>query len=320
MFSSGRKQRHTSRTRAIGFLAGNLLPFQRMSALSWFRIGSLRESIRARYAESGCERYGMDVDTFEQHVTAVVQRYAGQDPVAHQIALVKSLHIEELVLARACSAGNETAWDVFLTRYRAELHRAGCQITRDESSGREIADGLYAELYGLPNREGRRVSKFDYYMGRGSLGGWLRTLMAQKHIDQCRRGARDVSLEEQMESGVAFTCEVAPAISPNAEPVSAAISGALTQCSAEERFLLAAYFLDGFTLAQIGKQVGVHESTISRKLDRVTARIRKDVRKRLMAMRIGRTKCDELLAELDVRDLNVNVNAGLRQEKGIETF
>jgi RNA polymerase sigma-70 factor (ECF subfamily) len=291
-----------------------------MSAFSWLRFGTLRDAIRTRYAESRAQDYGIDAGAFERHVTAVVERYAGNSPANEQIALVKSLHIEDLLLARACSDGNETAWDVFLSRFRAELYRAGCQITRDDAAGRELADGLYAELYGLPNRDGRRVSKLDYYMGRGSLGGWLRTVMAQKHIDRCRTGSRDVSLEEQMEQGVSFAAASSPDYAPDSSPVSTALAAALADCTPEERLLLATYFLDGCTLAHIGRQLGVHESTISRKLDRLTTKIRKRVRKRMLASGFGTARCDELLAELDVRDLNVDVAKTLRQEKGIGTF
>jgi RNA polymerase sigma-70 factor (ECF subfamily) len=228
--------------------------------------------------------------------------------------------VQELVLARACSAGNETAWDVFLASYRGDLVRAACQIARDDAAGREIADSAYAELYGLPNREGRRVSKLDYYMGRGSLAGWLRTVIAQKHIDRCRTAVHHVSLEEQMEQGVGFA-SAPPAETPaNPEPVNIALAATLAQCTPEDRLLLAAYFLDGRTLAQIGRQLGVHESTISRKLDRLTTSIRKGVRKRMLHAGFSPARCDELLAELDVRDLNTDVGATLRQEKGIGTF
>jgi len=291
-----------------------------MSPLSWIRPGSLRDAIRARCGESKAERYGMDADTFERHVRAVVARYAEAAPVQDQIALVKSLHIEELVLARACSAGNDAAWDALLSRYRTDLYRAACQMTRDDAAGRELAKGLYAELYGLPNREGRRISKLDYYMGRGSLAGWLRTVLAQKHIDRCRAGARDVSLDEQMEQGAAFAAEASAPAPVEAGPAGAAIASSLAECTAEERFLLASYFLDGRTLAQIGRHMGVHESTISRKLDRLTVRLRKRIRKRLLAGGMGAAECDELLAELDVRDIDVDVAANLRQEKGIGTF
>jgi RNA polymerase sigma-70 factor, ECF subfamily len=291
-----------------------------MPTLSWIRFGSLRDAIGARYAESRAQDYAVDPEAFTQYVTAVIQRYAPHAAVSEQIALVKSLHIEDLVLARACSSGNDTAWDVFLTRYRPDLYRAACQITRDDAAGRELADGLYADLFGLPNREGRRVSKLDYYMGRGSLAGWLRTVMAQMHIDRCRAGARNVSLEEQMEQGVSFPSPPAPQIPDSPEPLTVALSAALADCSPDERLLLATYFLDSRTLAQIGRQLGVHESTISRKLDRLTTLIRKRVRKRLLESGLNSVRCDELLAELDVRDLNIDVAATLRQEKGIGTF
>jgi RNA polymerase sigma-70 factor (ECF subfamily) len=288
--------------------------------LSWIRFGNLRDAIRARYDESRAQDYAIDPDAFERHVMAVVERYAPRSPASEQIALVNSLHVEELVLARACSAGSDRAWDVFLTRFRAELHRAACQIARDDTAGHEIADGLYAELFGLPNREGRRVSKLDYYMGRGSLAGWLRTVMAQKHIDRCRSGSREVSLEEQMDHGVGFASAPAAENPANPDPVNAALATALGECTPEDRLLLATYFLDGRTLAQIGKQLGVHESTISRKLDRLTTRVRKRVRVRLLEAGLGPARCEELLAELDVRDLDVDVAATLRQEKGIGTF
>jgi hypothetical protein len=38
------------------------------------------------------------------------------------------------------------------------------------------------------------------------------------------------------------------------------------------------------------------------------------VRKRLQAAGVNARRCDELLQELDVRDLNVDVAANLRQE------
>lgn len=291
-----------------------------MPALSWLRSGSLRDAIRTRYAESRAQDYQIAADTFEQLVTDVIQRYAAQASATEQISLAKSLHIEDLVLARACSAGNDTAWDFFLARYRADLYRAACQITRDDSTGHELADSLYAELFGLPNREGRRVSKLDYYMGRGSLAGWLRTVLAQRHIDRCRTGAHNVSLEEQMEQGVAFASPAPPETPHDAQPVNAALTAALAECASEDRYLLAAYFLDGRTLAQIGRQLGLHESTISRKVDRLTTSIRKRVRKRLLESGISPPRCDELLAELDVRDLNIDVTQSLRQEKGIGTF
>ncbi|HLY42693.1 MAG TPA: sigma-70 family RNA polymerase sigma factor [Terracidiphilus sp.] len=281
---------------------------------------ALRGAIAQRYDESDGSKYGITLELFEGIVAAVIGRYAAGAAEEERLALVASLRIEELVLARACTAGNETAWNAFLNRFRAPLYEAAYRIARDETMGRELADELYAELYGMPNREGKCISKLDYYMGRGSLEGWLRTVLAQQHVNRFRAKARDVSLDEQVEGGASFA---APAAEPQPEPngvLSAAVAEALAEATAEERFLLASYYLDQRRLADIARQLGVHESTISRKLDKLTGALRKRIRKRMQATGMHPRRCDELMEQIDVRDMNVNVSANLRQEGSTGTF
>jgi len=55
-------------------------------------------------------------------------------------------------------------------------------------------------------------------------------------------------------------------------------------------------------------------------LKRVTSVIRKRIRKRLISGGVDARRCDEILEELDVRDLQVDVERNLRQEKKIQTF
>ncbi|MGD0939459.1 MAG: sigma-70 family RNA polymerase sigma factor [Terracidiphilus sp.] len=280
----------------------------------------MTDAIAQRYNESGAESYGIKPQHFQQMVGAVVIRYAADTNEAERLELVAMLRVGELVLARACSAGNEHAWDVFLVRFRASLYETAYRIAKDEAAGRELADGLYAELYGVPNREGRRVSKLDYYTGRGYLEGWLRTVLAQQHVNRCRSHAKEVSLDEQVEAGVSFAASSPIDATETDDRVTNAIVQTLAEVSSEERFLLASYFLDQRTLANIGRQLCVHESTVSRKLEKLTKELRKRLRKRLQAAGFNTRRCDELLQELDVRDLNVKVAENLRQERPVETF
>ena len=118
-------------------------------------------------------------------------------------------------------------------------------------------------------------------MGRGSLEGWLCTVLAREHINHCRSTRNDVSLDEQIEGGVSFAQPDAPIAIETDDHVGPAISATLAELKAEERFLLASYYLDQRTLAEIGAQLGVHESTVSRKLDKLTGALRKRVRWRL---------------------------------------
>ena len=55
----------------------------------------------------------------------------------------------------------------------------------------------------------------------------------------------------------------------------------------------------------------VHESTISRRIDKLTKHLRKSILKSLGASGLDRRAAEELL-EADVRDLAVNVSAHLR--------
>ena len=121
-----------------------------------------------------------------------------------------SLRLEELVLARACMAGSDTAWEIFLTRYRGPLYEAAYKIAHDEATARGLADSLYAELYGVDQKGEARTSKLNYYLGRGSLAGWLRTVVAQEYVNQYRRRKRETSLETAIEDGKQFPAAEPP--------------------------------------------------------------------------------------------------------------
>jgi len=282
---------------------------------------SLWTAIAARYSESGGARYGITPERFQQILVAVVARDAGDLTEAERVDLVGSLRVADLTLARACSDGNEAAWEAFLTRYRVPLYEAAYSIARDEATGRELADGLYADLYGISsNREGRRQCKLDHYMGRSSLEGWLRAVLSREYVNRYRSRSREVSLDQQLEAGVEFeSSPVADEKGPD-DCIGIAVCQTLADVSAEERFLLASWYLDQRTLADIGRQLHVHESTISRRLDRLTATLRKRVRKRLQEAGLSSRDCDEMMLELDIRDLNVNIAASLKQETPFETF
>ena len=278
-------------------------------------LGSaVSKTIAQRYDESSAERYGITPESFHNIVAAVVFRYASEAGEQEQLDVVATLHVEELALARACSAGNETAWEVFLTRFRVPLYESAYRIAKDETTGRELADGLYADLYGMPNREGHRISRLDYYMGRGSLEGWLRTVLSQQYVNRYRSQSKEVSLDAQVEAGVSFAAPPAESAPAADDRIAVAVAQTLAELSSEERYLLASYYLDQRTLADIGRQLRLHESTVSRKLERVTREVRKRVRKRLQAVGFHPRRCDELMQELDIRDLNVDVTATLSKK------
>jgi RNA polymerase sigma-70 factor (ECF subfamily) len=229
------------------------------------------------------------------------------------------LRVEELALARACAAGHERAWEVFLTRYREKLYDIAGYITKESSAARELADSIYAELYGTATRDGQRTSKLASYTGRGSLDGWLRTVMAQEHINRYRRQRRLVSLEEETEEGFQLAAPESEATIVVDARVEAAVDEVLAALTPEDRFVLASYFLDERTLAEIARTLGVHESTISRKLDKLAKSLRKQILASLGRRGMSRRQAQEAL-DVDVRDLRVNIRSRLAQETGGPAF
>jgi RNA polymerase sigma-70 factor (ECF subfamily) len=270
------------------------------------------------YAAARAAEFGLERGEFDGILQAIgAKGLSGEQDAARRVAFYRSLRIEELALARACAAGNERAWEVFLTRFRARLYEAALSIARNDSVGRELADSLYADLYGTTVRDGKRVSKLDFYTGRGSLEGWLRSVLAQEFINRYRSHSRLVSLDEQVdEDGVQFAAPPqsngeAQAADPR---VNAAVDAALAALEAEDRLVLAAYFLDGRKLAEIGRMLGVHESSISRRLDRIAAKLQRDIVQRLARAGMSRRQAEEAM-ECDVRDLTVNVRARLEARR-----
>ena len=220
-----------------------------------------------------------------------------------QATFFGGIKLGDLVLARACAAGNERGWERFVANYRQPLVRAAIAITGNDTLGRELADQLYGELFGLTTRDGERRCPLLSYRGRGSLIGWLRTTLAQRHVDHHRRSHREQPLEE---------FDVPAPVAEKEKPASEltllekAVEGALRECEAEERFVLATYYLDERTLKQIADVLHVHEATVSRKLKRACEDLRKQVLRNLQNAGLSRRAADEALGA-DPRDLDMNL-------------
>src|SRR5215471_5155420 len=270
------------------------------------------------HAKAGCDRVGLTRESFSTILVEVGTKY-GSKSEAEARSFLLSLRIDELALARACAAGENSAWEIFLTKYREKLYLSALRIAREDTAARELADTLYADLYGTTTRDGKRVSKLSSYTGRGSLEGWLRTVLAQEYVNRYRRTKRLVSLEEESEEGTQFPSPQPEPVFPVDARVETAVDRTLAALAPEDRYVLAAYFLDERTLADIARTLGVHESTISRKLDKQAKSLRKQILAGLGRRGMSRRQAQEAL-QVDVRDLRVNIRNRLAQETGGGAF
>jgi RNA polymerase sigma-70 factor (ECF subfamily) len=277
----------------------------------------VNELLAELHAKAGCERIGLTRESFAVILCEVGTKYGAASETDAR-AFFLSLRVDELALARACVAGENSAWEIFLTKFREKLYLSALRIAREDSAARELADGLYADLYGTTTREGQRVSKLASYTGRGSLEGWLRTVLAQEYVNRYRRTKRLVSLDEESDEGVQFRAPDPEPEIPADNRLARVTDDVLAGLPAEDRMVLSAYYLDGRTLAEIARMLGVHESTISRKLDKLAKTLRKQILASLTQSGMSRRQAEEAM-ETDVRDLQVNIRHSLRQGLAQET-
>jgi RNA polymerase sigma-70 factor (ECF subfamily) len=304
------------------------MPSQPVEASVPAGISAVPETIHVLnelWRESDAAAYGLEREQFNEILEriAATQNFGlAQGAKAsrqQQEVFFYGLRLADLVLARACASGHQGAWEHFLAVYRQPLTRAAIAITGNETLGRDLADQLYAELYGLTTRDGVRRSPLDSYRGKGSLMGWLRTTLAQRYVDHHRRTRRELPLDDPAD-GYEPQATVAEPETPlaNLQLLSKAIEEALRQLAAEERFLLASYYLDGRTLLDIAPLLRVHEATVSRKLHRVTGDLRKQIVRNLQRLGMSKPAAQEALGT-DPRDLNLNLKKIL-QSSSLDAF
>jgi RNA polymerase sigma-70 factor (ECF subfamily) len=223
----------------------------------------------------------------------------------------ESLQIEDLVLGRACAEGNEAAWDRFLRKYRPVLDGAAMLLCKDEAASRDVVSLLIGDLYGTAlDHAGRRRSKLASYAGRGSLAGWLRATLAQTCIDRQRVSRRFVSLGEALPLLTGMRTQ--ESAGPTDVRLGPAVEDLLRELPAESRLLLKAYYLDGMTFAEIGRLMGMHESTVSRRVGKLTTGLRRSLVRLLRKRGMSFAAAKEALGA-DVRRIAVDVRRTLLQ-------
>jgi RNA polymerase sigma-70 factor (ECF subfamily) len=257
------------------------------------------------------ESHSLDADALVPRIKSSVEKYLLRDDenaADQSIAkFIDELQADDLCLIVACERGNERAWTDLVERFTPTVRSAARSASSNEDGAQDLAQSIWAELYGLRVRaDGKPASKLAYYSGRGSLAGWLRAVVAQLAIDQHRRQSRTVQTEDdadfdRLSRGDGDGQELyraTPALNPE-EAMSDKLAGAEMQealarsmkgLSDEDRLLVKLYYFDGLRLREAGSVLGVHEATASRRLTRIHRELRERVESILTGL--GWTKAE----------------------------
>jgi len=219
----------------------------------------------------------LSLDEFQARIDEILPREMRPPDEQSRMDAVARIHCEDLFLATACSRHNRVAWEYFADIYLPLLRNFSARACGSPDDGEDLAQEIITKLLKEQNR-------LAGYTGRGSLAGWLRAAVSHAAVDRFRRKRKQVSLEEL------------PANSPQmalADPgtkaeeelfdarwstvISGIANDIVSRLPAQDRVLLGLYFLRGVTLQTIRKQLGIHEATASRWLEKLRRDIRKQV-------------------------------------------
>ena len=307
---------------------------------------SLMAEIYAQCKENA-PNYGDLSDCFESSLEKTVRKYiqnnASEKPTVEEVKeFLRQIQAEDLHLALACANGNERAWWEFDQQHRSYLERVARHLARTDIDAQEVVDTVYVELYGTRVLDGERVSKFSTYSGRGSLRGWLRTVIWHSLVDLHRASHDAVSLDEMTENvGEGYTHASFTEVNLGGESemieqiakdryrkaTLSSIENAFANLDNHEKLLLLYYHVENLKLREIARLVEniesplrgwfqrksvsreenpatrIHESTIMRWLEKSYAKVLKTFRTELQATHKLSEKELEICMELATQDL-----------------
>jgi RNA polymerase sigma factor (sigma-70 family) len=281
----------------------NRTPENGMDGVSVGRIVLLtgcQTLVNQLFAESGAAAWGLQRDLFAAALELSARKRFGEESsgAGNIEGYLSTLHLQDLALACACAEARAEAWDYFVSSFRGYLRTAAGAILRcpaTSPSACELADSLFADLYGLGEGANRR-SLFRYFHGRSSLKTWLRAVLAQRHVDAIRAGRRFTDLEGADGHAALSAPHSAPPrrrSSAAAEPLQdphrnellalfrRKLEVALGLLDTRDKERLRLYYAAEHTLAEIGRKLGEHESSASRNLDRTRRELRQQVEQAL---------------------------------------
>jgi len=278
-------------------------------------LAACKPLIARLFAESGGARWGLAAEEFSKTLERSAKKCPADGAGAREISkYLEGLHIQDLALACACAEGLVAAWEHFVGAYQEYLRTAAGAILRcpaTSANARELADSLLAELYGLSEGKRAEQSLFRYFHGRSSLKTWLRAVLAQRHVDAIRAGARLTEFPEETDGGsgnreLAERGRAQMILDPHRERYLRLFTGtmeaALGLLEAQDRERLRLYYAEQRTLAEIGRALGEHESSVSRNLERIRRQLRHDVEE---VLRKGRSGTNGAAGEAGLSDAEI---------------
>ena len=257
-------------------------------------LENYRDTIHRLYLSSDAAKWHVPESSFAEALRRSCERRFSVEPTpvdrAEVIRFLLALHVSDLALAVGCFRGDAEAWDHLVSTYRAPIDAFALAVLGNSARANEIADSLWADLYGMRATNGDRRSPLEHYGGRSSILSWLRVVVTRLEADRWRATRPTEPLSDERDGNSSVHSDVVDSPDPDRAKLIAALDHSLREAlnalSPADRLRLSYYYVQNLTLAQTAALTGEHESSTSRHLarardairDRVTRILRREYR------------------------------------------
>jgi len=236
---------------------------------------------------------GLDLIAYRTRINSILAKHVGaaSDP-KQSFSFVKLLHGRDLYLATACAQHSpgkpasgahesaehaDAAWKTLELHYKGFVYDLVRFFYRPSFISQDLADNIIADLF-LPDQSG--VSRIASYDGRSSLSTWLRVIVCNRAINaqRCSANSKSVDIQPEMPDKPALqNIEMTLRAQRYHNVLKDALGRACSALTPRERLMLLWRYEDGLQLGQIAKLLGIHQSNVTRQLERVQSTLRDNV-------------------------------------------
>jgi RNA polymerase sigma factor (sigma-70 family) len=237
---------------------------------------------------------GLDLPTYSARINSILAKHLGLSSNPKESAsFVKALHGRDLYLTTACAKHSpgksvngstngstehaDAAWKALELNYKTFVYDLVRFFYRPGFVSQDLADNIIADLF-LPDRSG--VSRIASYDGRSSLSTWLRVIVCNRSINaqRCSANSKCTDIQPEMPDKPALlNIEMTLRARRYRACLKDALARACNALTPRERLVLLWRYEDGLQLGQIAKLLGIHQSNVTRQLERMQNRLRDNV-------------------------------------------
>jgi RNA polymerase sigma-70 factor len=255
--------------------------------------GDLHEGLERAVDAAAAAWPGLDGDrvAFRRRLEGLV---AGE---ASPALALTHLHLADLYLAHECSRRTPQAIAIFAARH---LSRVDEYVKKFRPAGvcpdevrRELEDVLLLGRRGAP--------RIGQYTGRGALAGFVAAAARNAALTQLRQTPREMMADlKTIDHPAANDGSVKRLAARQYEAViSDALRAGLQSLELRQRTIVRLHMSRGVTLTQIGRMLGLHQSTVSRSLDAALHHLCSEVRRRLhQAYGLGNAEIESIIHDI----------------------